>query len=189
MVALIFLFFNLVASLFKAKSRLEAENAALRHQLTVLQGKVRGRVQFTNSDRLFFIQLYRWFPSNPYPRAGIYPASLSRRPLALMRGPQGNLLTVERRVAGSWMRFSDHGVDVLKDRVRSVMTEGVLTCSADDRVGAIMAAMVARRIRHIPVVDEEGWLRGLVSMSDVVKYQLHEIQAEADAMGEYISGR
>ena len=47
MVALIFLFFNLVASLFKAKSRLEAENAALRHQLTVLQGKVRGRVQFT----------------------------------------------------------------------------------------------------------------------------------------------
>src|SRR4029453_10787461 len=70
----------------------------LRHQLTVLEGKVRGRVQFTNSDRLFFIQLYRWFPSNPYPRAGIYPASLSRRPLALMCGPQGNLLTVERRV-------------------------------------------------------------------------------------------
>jgi transposase InsO family protein len=63
MVALIFLFFNLVASLFKSKSRLEAENAALRHQLTVLQGKVRGRVQFTNSDRLFFFQLYRWFPS------------------------------------------------------------------------------------------------------------------------------
>jgi CBS domain-containing protein len=85
--------------------------------------------------------------------------------------------------------LADHGVDVLKDRVRSVMTEGVLTCSADDRVGAIMAAMVARRIRHIPVVDEEGWLRGLVSMSDVVKYQLHEVQAEADAMREYISGR
>ena len=63
MVALIFLFLNLVASLFKSKSRLEAENAALRHQLIVLQRKVRGRVQFTNSDRLFFIQLYRWFPS------------------------------------------------------------------------------------------------------------------------------
>jgi hypothetical protein len=40
-----------------------AENAALRHQLMVLQRKVRGRVHFTNSDRLFFIQLYRWFPS------------------------------------------------------------------------------------------------------------------------------
>src|SRR5713101_435371 len=63
MVALIFLFVNLAASLFKSKRRLEAENAALRRQLTVLQRKVRVRVQFTNSDRLFFIQLYRWFPS------------------------------------------------------------------------------------------------------------------------------
>src|SRR5262245_56089917 len=63
MAGLIFLFLNLVSSLFKSKSRLEAENAALRQQLTVLQRKVSGRVQFTNSDRLFFIQLYRWFPS------------------------------------------------------------------------------------------------------------------------------
>jgi len=39
-----------------------AENAAL-HQLVVVQRKVRGRVLFTNGDRLFFIQLYRWFPS------------------------------------------------------------------------------------------------------------------------------
>ncbi len=52
----------LVASLFKSKSRLEAENAALRHQLIVLR-KVGGRVQFTNDDRLFFVQLYRCFPS------------------------------------------------------------------------------------------------------------------------------
>src|SRR5256886_6141906 len=62
MTALIFYILNLVASIFKPKSRLEAENAALRRQLIVLQRKVRGRVQFTNSDRLFFIQLYRWFP-------------------------------------------------------------------------------------------------------------------------------
>ena len=48
---------------FKSKSRLEAENAALRHQLAVLRRKVRGRVQLTNDDRLFLIQLYRWFPS------------------------------------------------------------------------------------------------------------------------------
>jgi hypothetical protein len=53
----------LLALPFKSKNRLEAENAALRHQLIVLHRKVRGRVQFTNSDRLFFIQLYRWFPS------------------------------------------------------------------------------------------------------------------------------
>ena len=63
MVALFCFFLTLLASPFKSSSRLEAENAALRHQLMVLQRKVRGRVHFTNSDRLFFIQLYRWFPS------------------------------------------------------------------------------------------------------------------------------
>jgi hypothetical protein len=56
-------FLALLASPFKSKGRLKAENAALRHQLMVLQRKARGRVQLTNSDRLFFIQLYRWFPS------------------------------------------------------------------------------------------------------------------------------
>jgi len=59
MTALIILLLNLGASLFKPKSWLEAENAALRQQLVVLQRQVRGRVQFTNSDRLFFLQLYR----------------------------------------------------------------------------------------------------------------------------------
>ena len=63
MVALFCLFLALFASPFKSKSRLEAENAALRHQLIILRRKVRGRVRLTNSDRLFFIQLYRWFPS------------------------------------------------------------------------------------------------------------------------------
>jgi hypothetical protein len=47
----------------QVEDRLEAENAALRHQLTVLRRKVRGRVQLTSGDRLFLIQLYRWFPS------------------------------------------------------------------------------------------------------------------------------
>ena len=45
------------------KSRVEAENAALRHQLIILRRKVRGRVRLTDGDRLFFIQLYRWFPT------------------------------------------------------------------------------------------------------------------------------
>ena len=52
-----------LASPFKSKIRLEAENAVLRHQLIVLRRKLRGRVQFANSDRWFFVQLYRWFPS------------------------------------------------------------------------------------------------------------------------------
>jgi hypothetical protein len=63
MVALLGFTLTLFDSSFRSKSRLEAENAALRHQLTVLRRRVRGRVQLTNSDRLFFMQLYRWFPS------------------------------------------------------------------------------------------------------------------------------
>jgi hypothetical protein len=63
MVALLLLLLNLFGLPFKSKSRLVAENAALRQQVIVLQRKVRGRIELTNSDRLFFIQLYRWFPS------------------------------------------------------------------------------------------------------------------------------
>jgi hypothetical protein len=79
MAALIFFLVSLVTSPFKPKSRLEAENAALRQQLIVLQRKVRGRVQFTNSDRLFFIQLYRWCPSVLKAMMIIRPETLVRR--------------------------------------------------------------------------------------------------------------
>ena len=48
---------------FRSRLRLEAENAALRHQLIVLRRRPRGRVRLTNLDRWFFIQLYRWFPA------------------------------------------------------------------------------------------------------------------------------
>lgn len=63
MIALLCFVLAVLASPFKSKSRLEAENAALRHQVVVLRRMVHRRVQLTNSDRLFFIQLYRWFPS------------------------------------------------------------------------------------------------------------------------------
>jgi hypothetical protein len=52
-----------LASPFKSKFRLEAENAVLRHQLIVLRRRLHGRVRLTNNDRWFLIQLYRWFPS------------------------------------------------------------------------------------------------------------------------------
>jgi hypothetical protein len=52
-----------LASPFKSRLRLEAENAALRHQLMVLRRRLRGRVRITHYDRWFFVQLYRWFPS------------------------------------------------------------------------------------------------------------------------------
>jgi hypothetical protein len=52
-----------VASPFKSKVRLEAENAVLRHQLNVVRRSLPGRVRLTNHNRWFLIQLYRWFPS------------------------------------------------------------------------------------------------------------------------------
>src|SRR5260221_14171319 len=63
MIALFWLLLALSVSPFKSKKGLAAENAALRHQLSVLQRRVRGRVQLTNGDRLFLVTLYRWFPS------------------------------------------------------------------------------------------------------------------------------
>jgi hypothetical protein len=63
MIALICFVLTVLASPFKSKSRLEAENAVLRHQLIVLRRKVRGRTQPTNNDRWFLVQMYRWFPS------------------------------------------------------------------------------------------------------------------------------
>jgi transposase InsO family protein len=67
-----------LASPFKSKIRLEAENAALRHQLVVLRRKLKGRARLTNNDRWFFVQLYRWFPS-------ILPALMIIRPDTLVR--------------------------------------------------------------------------------------------------------
>src|SRR4029450_10549370 len=63
MFALLCFVLAFLASPFKSKSRLEAENAALRHQFVVLRRKVQGRIRLTNQDRWFLIQLYRWFPS------------------------------------------------------------------------------------------------------------------------------
>jgi len=64
MCALLCFVLAVLALPFKSKSQLEAENAALRHQLIVLRRKVHVRVRLTNNnDRWFFIQLYRWFPS------------------------------------------------------------------------------------------------------------------------------
>ena len=63
MIGLLLFVLAILASPIKSKSRLEAENAVLRHQLIVLTRKLGGRVRLTNNDRWFFIQMYRWFPS------------------------------------------------------------------------------------------------------------------------------
>src|SRR4249920_2158166 len=62
MIGLLCFVLAVLASPFKSKLRLEAENAVLRHQLIVLRRRLRGRVRLTNNDRWFLIQLYRWFP-------------------------------------------------------------------------------------------------------------------------------
>src|SRR3981189_2451741 len=87
MIALLCFFLTLLASPFKSKSRLEAENAALRHQPIVLRRRGRGRVQFTNGEWLFLVQLYRWFPT-------VLKAIMIIRPETLVRWASGRLPSV-----------------------------------------------------------------------------------------------
>lgn len=73
-------------------------------------------------------------------------------------------------------------------RVRDLMTTGVRTCRPDDLVKAVMAEMTRHRFRHIPVV-EGGRLVGLVSIGDVVKSRLDEMELETVVLREaYIAG-
>src|SRR6476659_4299960 len=78
MIGLLCFVVAVLASPFKSKIRLEAENATLRHQLVVLRRQLKGRARLTNNDRWFFVQLYRWFPS-------ILPALMIIRPETLLR--------------------------------------------------------------------------------------------------------
>ena len=78
MIALIRLLLVLLAAPFRSKSSLEAENAALRQQIIVLRRKLRGRVKLSNADRLFFVWLYRLFPSVSRAMLIIRPDTLVR---------------------------------------------------------------------------------------------------------------
>src|SRR5271169_4840542 len=78
MIGLLSLFLALWTAPFKSRSRLEAENVVLRHQLIVLRRNVRGQVRLTNSDRWFFVYLYRWYPSILNALTIIQPETLVR---------------------------------------------------------------------------------------------------------------
>ena len=78
--------------------------------------------------------------------------------------------------------------DLLSASVESIMTRDVHTCGSEQTVDEMMSVMTERRIRHVPVLDGDGRLSGLVSIGDVVKHRLDEIQLEAESMREYISG-
>jgi CBS domain-containing protein len=80
------------------------------------------------------------------------------------------------------------GTDVLAVPVTEIMTTTVHTCEPDHEVDALMGVMTEHRIRHVPVVVA-GDLVGVVSIGDVVKHRIGELESENQAMADYISGR
>jgi CBS domain-containing protein len=83
--------------------------------------------------------------------------------------------------------LAEDGADLLKRRVGEVMTRPVITCEPEETVGELMAEMTNRRIRHFPVV-KDGRLCGIISIGDVVKNRLDEIEFEASSMRSFIAG-
>lgn len=80
------------------------------------------------------------------------------------------------------------GSDFLTDTVSTIMTGQVLTCRAEESVQSLMSTMTERRIRHLPVVDGGGALIGIVSIGDVVKSYINEVEFERDQLQGYVSG-
>ena len=83
---------------------------------------------------------------------------------------------------------SGGGAEALGNSVGSVMSTDVVTCSSGDGVDQLMSLMTDRRIRHLPVVDDHGHLAGIISIGDVVKARLAELEHENQALTQYISG-
>ena len=79
----------------------------------------------------------------------------------------------------------DHGPEVLDWPVSRVMSSPAITADSETSVLSALALMTQRRIRHLPVV-ENGQIRGIVSIGDLVKHRMERIEAEADAMRAYI---
>ena len=79
------------------------------------------------------------------------------------------------------------GTDLLSLKVAEVMTQRVITCDPADSVEQLMAEMTNRRIRHFPVV-QDGRLCGIVSIGDVVKNRLDEVEFEARSLRSFIAG-
>jgi len=79
-----------------------------------------------------------------------------------------------------------HGAESLDLPLTEVMTRKVMTCSASDTISSVMERMTAGKFRHLPVV-EQGRLVGIISIGDVVKHRVAEIEAEHQALREYIA--
>ena len=82
--------------------------------------------------------------------------------------------------------LADTGGALLARRVDDIMTRNVITCEPGDTVGELMAEMTTRRIRHFPVVAD-GRLCGIVSIGDLVKNRLDEVEFEAQSLRSFIA--
>ena len=83
-------------------------------------------------------------------------------------------------------RLAERGASVMSDRIDELMTRDVRTCSPDDTAEDLMRLMTQHRIRHLPVT-EDGALVGIVSIGDVVKWRVTELEDEARQLHEYIT--
>lgn len=79
------------------------------------------------------------------------------------------------------------GTSVLDGPVSQIMTSDVTTGSADDDVADLAGTMTEQRVRHVPIVDADGRLTAIVSIGDIVKHRLSELQSERDQLRDYIS--
>jgi CBS domain-containing protein len=81
------------------------------------------------------------------------------------------------------------GAAILDRSVARIMTTDVVTCRRETAVDELMTTMTERRIRHVPVVDEQGGLVGIVSIGDLVKSRISELEGERDDLVGYIGAR
>lgn len=81
--------------------------------------------------------------------------------------------------------ISERGVSAMQEQVAQVMTRKVATCTLDESIHSIMERMTAGKFRHLPVI-EHGKLSGIISIGDVVKHRIVEMEQESDALKSYI---
>jgi len=83
--------------------------------------------------------------------------------------------------------LAEHGAELLKLTVDRLMTRRVVTCRPEDTVSELMARMTERRFRHLPVL-KDGALCGIISIGDLVKNRIEEVEFEADSLRHFIAG-
>lgn len=84
--------------------------------------------------------------------------------------------------------LNEFGATIVDEPVRTIMTSDVYTCSPEDSVDSLMALMTNHRVRHVPVADHDT-LVGIVSIGDVVKTRMEELEKDRDALVNYIEAR